>query len=137
MGTPALALLEWDLLGSVLEGLSKTLAPGGALDRGLSEKGAPCWCFVPYAIAEEDVLLRLQTSLQRHIFQLLLACQDFSIEVSSCFQRSLPHRAHEPSRCSSYCRDAAAAVRRALPARRAGRRPTPQGGHRARQVRRG
>ncbi len=39
MGTPTLALLEWDLLGSVLEGLSKTLAPGGTLDRGLSEKG--------------------------------------------------------------------------------------------------
>ena len=40
MGTPALALLEWDLLGSVLDALSKTLNSGGALDRGLSEKGA-------------------------------------------------------------------------------------------------
>ena len=43
VGTPALALLQWDLLGAVLEGLSKTLAAGGALDRGLSEKGAPHW----------------------------------------------------------------------------------------------
>jgi hypothetical protein len=38
-GAPALALLEWDLLGTVLQGLGKALAPGGALDRGLSEKG--------------------------------------------------------------------------------------------------
>ena len=39
IGAPALALLEWQLLGSVIKGLGQGLGPGGSLDAGLSEKG--------------------------------------------------------------------------------------------------
>ena len=125
MGTPALALLEWDLLGCVLEGLGKTLAPGGALDRGLSEKGALCLCSVRYAVAEEELSPILQTSHRDRSYKSYQSIEKslsrsavvFSGHSGGPGPSSLLHRAHEVSRRrSSCCRDAAAAVRRPLPA---------------------
>ena len=40
IGAPALALLEWQLMGAILQDFNPRLRPGGTLGSRISEKGA-------------------------------------------------------------------------------------------------